>query len=427
MTDRTDRLVPPAVAPTAHLGDEELTAVELSNATAKHLADCAWCQTRRDALTFEDTDDLAALLKELDAAPVPDDAIAAAGNFALPGVLASLLDADETTVPPVQPAQLWRLVWRGQDALGVVLEQNSWWVTIAPLSTDVDLADEYTAVLESDATSLRHPTAVFMRAAMTVPQFTLAHYLGDVTPDGVENASEALRTLQTACLRNSVAPDALSTGHALREDDWDRQDALDSLAELMSWFKSATTDVLDKDGSIFGSDTASGDTEAIGEEVDVVEALKKSRKELTELVERSGLEPARLLDLLQGGGKPTPNERRRLSEALGVNVTGGYTDVARLALLEIASEPAHRHLWLASNKVDELIAEEATAVAPWGTPKPRSTRARENPESLQPFLEQMFTQRVAARSVPNGGRGENDGGLAEWRAYWRDRLAMSGR
>lgn len=449
MTERWDRLVPPVVAPTAHLGEDQIAAVEPSDVAAKHLADCAWCQTRRAAVSDDERDELAALLHELDAAPAAEDALKVAGSFAVPTVLAQLLDVDATAMPSVAPAQLWRMVWNGHDALGVVVEKNSWWVTVAPLTTDQDLADEYTALCDADATSLSYPTAVFMRAATTVPKYTLAQFLGDVRPLGVADPTAELQRLQRACLQGTEPPDAMPTGRPLQVDDWDRQEALDGLVELMSWFESATSDVLDETGEIVGGERENADTAAgaddgtraeggrhrgdagrSGEPVDVVDALKSSNMKLGDLAAATGLDPARLLDFLQGGGKPNQPERDALGRALNVQVRGSYPDVARLALLEVVSEPEYRSLWRESALDDETDMRGSSRWTPDDRHHDRVSHLSEARhastasvgESLRPFMEQMLTQNVAARSVHEASRGD-DGSLDVWRDIWRDRLA----
>src|SRR4051794_33448526 len=126
MNEGWERLVPPATAPTAHLDESELAAIELTTAAEKHLADCAWCRGRRDALSDDERGELASLLAEIDAEPAAEDALRVAASFSMPRALAELLSTDAASAPMVQPAQLWRMVWKGRDALGVVLERNSW-------------------------------------------------------------------------------------------------------------------------------------------------------------------------------------------------------------------------------------------------------------------------------------------------------------
>lgn len=452
MTERWDRLVPPVVAPTAHLAEEELAAVELTVQAAKHVAECSWCRTQREALSNDERDELEKLLSKLDAAPAAEDVLNVASGFTVPAALASYVQADPTYAPEVAPAQLWRMAWNGQDALGVVLEKNSWWVTVAPLTTDLELADEYTAVCSADATSLSYPTAVFMRAATSVPAYTLAHFLGELHPKGVDDPVTELRRLQRACVQGIKPPDALPTGRPLQVDDWDRQEALDGLVALMSWFESATSDVLDEHGAIVGGeaeDTSDYQTQddapgAHGrhrgestQTVDVMEALKSSKKDLRELVESTGLEPARVLDFLQGGGKPTATEREALGHALGVQVTGAYSDVARLALLEVLSEPENRNVWRAWPRLpyETELGDDQSHQHNYGqgfnagyafghgvVVGPRHASEPIVMESLRPCLEQMLTQSIAARSVPDSGRGER-GNVDVWRDFWRDRLA----
>jgi hypothetical protein len=400
MNERWNRLVPPRGLPTAHLGDAELVATELTGAAEKHLSNCVWCQTRRNVPTETDRDELEELLSALDASPMPAEALQLAGSFALPAALSHALEADISNAPEVEPAQLWRLVWRGHDALAVVLERNSWWVTVAPLSTDVKLADEYTAVCDADATSLGCQTAVFMRAATTVPQYTLALYLGDVQPAGVANAANELHNLHVASINQSSPQSGLPTGRPLQVDDWDRQQVLDAFREQMSWFEAATQDVIDDNGDIVGGDATADLPD--GDHQSIEELLRRPGLDLMDLSTDTQIRPDRILDLTQGSGRPTPEERTSLETYFGVTISGAYPEAARRALLEIASEPTHRHLWLISNTAES---------------------GGQAPDTLRPFLEHMLTQNVAARTV-NGSGHDTDAGLTAWRAYWRDKFAV---
>lgn len=418
MTDRWDRITPPGMTPTAHLGDAELAAAQLPAAVEKHLADCRWCRTRRGALSDADRESLADLLADLDTVSAPAQTLEAAAALRLPAALTGVLESDAESWPDVAPAQLWRMSWHGKDALAVVLERNSWWVTVAPLSTDVELADEYTLVCDADATSLTHPTAVFLRAATTVPQFTLSRFLGDVRPAGVASPATELQRLNLACIQSAEPPSTVPTGPKLAVDDWDRQEALDSLVELMGWFEAATADVLDEDGAIVGGGPRSKENV---DTIDVVELLKRSSADLPTLAESTGLEPARIVTLLQGAGKPSAEERTALGEYFGVTVAGGAADKVRLALLEVLSEPANRALWRHADVATRSSQGERSHET-W-TDDPSGAAGHRSGESVRPYIEDLLRHGFAARSVADTDRGHADGGLEEWRAYWRDVLA----
>lgn len=418
MTHRWDRVTPPAETPTAHLSDSELAAAQLPAAAEKHLADCGLCRTRRGTLTDAERDSLADLLADLGTVSAPAETLEAAATLRMPEALTAALDSDAESWPDVAPAQLWRMSWRGQDALAVVLEHNSWWVTVAPLSTDVNLADEYTLVCDADATSLTHPTAVFLRAAATVPQFTLSRFLGDVRPVGVESPAAELQRLNLACIQSAEPPSTVPTGPKLAVDDWDRQEALDSLVHLMRWFEAATADVLDEDGAVVGG--GSRPQENV-DAVDVVDLLKRTTADLPTLVESTGLQPARIVSLLQGSGKPSPEERAALGAHFGVTVAGGVTDTGRLALLEVLSEPANRDLWAHAGTAT-ISSQRDRSSEGWRRER-GSAEDRGSGESVRPYIEDLLTHGLAARSVTDASRGHVDGGLEEWRAYWRDVLA----
>jgi hypothetical protein len=405
MDERWNRLIPPSAPPAAHLGDAEFAQVELSQTADKHLADCAWCQQRRDSMSSQDREALDALLADLDARPVASQTLEAAREWSLPSALSALLVADETTWPDVAPAQLWRLSWRGEDTLAVVLERTSWWVRVAPLTTDVALADEYTLVTDKAGTSLRQPTGVFLRASATVPMFTFSRYLGDVEAVGNYSSTEALRRLETACLEQAEPPADLPTGPRLEPDDWDRLEALDALQDQMRWFETATHKVFDQDGLIVGRTEQSAGAD---KSVDVTELLRRD-KDLRGLMESTGLAPGRLNDLKIGRIQPAPADRAALEKHFGVSVQGGYSEEARLALLEVVSEPAHRDDW--SQWRDEP-----------------DTGTVEAEDRLVRFMEHLLDQPLAARSVATRSAEPPEPQTVEqWREVWRSRLAMRRR
>src|SRR5689334_17173074 len=94
MSESWNDLIPPAAGLSAHLGDTELAAVDLAPPAEKHLADCAWCQQRRQSLTPDSRQELASLLDELDNSDVPTVTVQAAAAWSLPSALVAALQAD---------------------------------------------------------------------------------------------------------------------------------------------------------------------------------------------------------------------------------------------------------------------------------------------------------------------------------------------
>ena len=397
MTDRWNRLLPPVSAPTAHLDDAEVAASGLDVEAEKHLANCGWCRTRYSHLSAEDRSDLAELLGALADEPIPGTTLDAAGDLAVPANLLRYLEAEPADLPAVAPAQLWRLAWGGRTQLAVTIERDSWWVTVAPVSSDVALADEYAAICDAAASSLNTDAAVFMRAATTVPLYTLAGYLGEFYPPTTDNPAAWLRELHSSAVQQTAPPSDVPTGPALDVDDWDRQEALDTLLDDMRWFAAAAVELADDEiANTDGLQTPTGTTLA-----SVPDLLRSPGIKMGELIAATDIEAGRLVDLQQGGSQPTADEQRALSEYFGVAVSQSEQQaLRRRALLEVVSEPRCRPLWDAKDSPDPLKT---------GTPRQ--------------LVDRLLNEKIAARTVAGTGRAA-DADLNAWRAHWRDVIAM---
>ena len=402
MSENWNDLVPPAWGVSKHLADGELAAADLTPAADKHLADCAWCRQGRQALSPDDRDGLAALLEQLDRVEVPKEVVQAASALALPGALIDALHTDQAEWPQVAPAQLWRLSWRGLDMLAVVLQRETWWARVAPLTTDVALADEYTYLAGEPSSILAQRTAIFLRATATVPLYTLSWYLGRVASSGNAGTAESLRRLEIACLQQSSPPADLPTGPPLAGDDWDRLEALETLSEQMGFFEAATHGIMDESGPIAGRVDAGQEN---AEEASTL--LRQRGVELRSLMAGTGLPAGRLTDWKSGHIPPSAEERTALTRYFHVPVKGGgHPENERLALFDLLCEPAHRNDWFASP-------------AEPGTPQPE--------DRLVPFMEHLLDHPVAARTVTTHGTPGRELSREEWRNVWRDRLAINRR
>lgn len=398
MSESWNELIPPAAGLSAHLSDTQLADVELAQHVEKHLADCAWCQQRRQSLTADGRQELASLLDELDSIDVPAATLQAASAWSLPSALAAALRTDSSHWPVVAPTQLWRLSWRGQDALAVVLERDFWWARVAPVTTDINLADEYSFLIDEDGTTLSQPAVIFMRATATVPLFTLSWFLGDVACAGT-NVQQALRSLEAAHLEQAPPPSEVPTGTALTADDWDRLDALDALNEQMQWFQAASHGVLDEAGPVAGRQAAAEDGG-----LDVAKLLNQRGLDVLALAESTGLADFRLLDLKSGRVQPTPEDRAALSAHFGASVRGaGHPVSKRLAAFDVLCEPGNRRFWFGWHAQERQAAPE---------------------DCLVPFTEHLLNNQVAARSLPTQSAPAADRTREQWRQLFRDQLAL---
>lgn len=395
MNDDQNRLTPPATSPTAHLSDNEIVELELTPHTQKHLGDCAWCRRQRESISQDDRVELDLLLDELDQHSPTSEASRVAAGWSLPSKLATYLAASSQEFPEVAAGQLWRLSWRTHQVLAVVVSQSSWWTRVAPVTTDVALADEYTLLTDPETTSLNYETATFMRASASVPTFTLAQYLGDIGPIGGLDASEALRTLDIAMLDGERSAD-IPTGPPLNESDWDRQEFLDSLHESMKWFESASLSVLEESDLIVGTSAATG-----GPLADVVDLLNTT-KDLPSLVEATGIAPGRLVNFKSGRETPRGVELDALSSYFGSEIDGSHPDNKRTAALELISEPSNRSLWLTAAESDT----DETELSP------------------RRFLADLLQTPIAARTVSGGKNSPPaNASVEDWKRVLRDQIA----
>lgn len=314
------RLHPPYEPLQAHLTDLDLVREDRPTAADKHLADCGDC-TRRLRESAGPWDPVEGLAEELALAaaarPAPDWAAAV-----LPEAVRRLV-APGRPVPDVAAGQVWRLEWHGRRALAAVVDVDGWHVLVAPVTTDVEYADEWSLTVGPGATPLGASLAVFVRVAATVPLFAFDSHVADLpsAADGT-TAAASLRAFRRGHLAAAEPP----PGHPpLHPDDVDRLGFLDALGAGLAPFvdagSAADAEEPDEDGAL-----------ALGD------ALAAAGLNARALVERAGLEPARALDLVRGA-EPTDAERARLRDALGIAVAGApFPDEAVAAL----SHPAWR-------------------------------------------------------------------------------------
>lgn len=97
--------------------------------------------------------------------------------------------------PPPEPevGQLWRARWEDLAELVVILEAVDDRVVVAPVSFDVDYADEQSVVLPEDATSLQVEAAVWLGLRRDLSMGVLDRYVGFLAERWRDLASSAER------------------------------------------------------------------------------------------------------------------------------------------------------------------------------------------------------------------------------------------
>jgi len=231
-----DELVPPVVAADPHLLDSDLGGT-LTKPQEKHLANCGWCRQRlTQAATHADLVDEAAFLA------AARERIATGAGRALetlttlrPALHALTLEHDE--LDDVKIGQLWRLRRCATAELALVLDRDRWWVTVAPVTTDVTAADEYSLILPETATILGVPAAVCLSLECVVPLFTFDQL---ITPAGRPRAADSGSSIQLppphtirdawhAWRRGATPPEQHSYGDPLLDEDLDRRELRNTL------------------------------------------------------------------------------------------------------------------------------------------------------------------------------------------------------
>lgn len=122
--------------------------------------------------------------------------------------------------PEVAPGQLWRAVWEDVAMMGLVLDVEDGWVELAPLTTDLDYADPYTAILDPHEALFPTACAVFAGLTTPLPVFTLQAWLGAADDSVVAELVQLWRDN----LRGAEPKSALPTGEPDLDDVDDHRD-----------------------------------------------------------------------------------------------------------------------------------------------------------------------------------------------------------
>lgn len=221
---------PPVAIADAHLLDVDLLSPEPSG--LKHLAECGWCQQRQQIAErhhdqFDDDDFLHAARQRAETGGV-----AALAHLTRLTSGLQALTGDAMAREDVAAGQLWRLRWGQVTELAVVVGIDRWWVTVAPVTTDVNAADEYSVLLPPTASALNTAVAVCFSLECTIPLFVFDRVVAPATRPTLDKAQAAaqlpppdtVRDVWRAWRRSSSAPPNLTYGCALDDGDLDRRE-----------------------------------------------------------------------------------------------------------------------------------------------------------------------------------------------------------
>ncbi|MEV4511603.1 hypothetical protein AB0K00_21830 [Dactylosporangium sp. NPDC049525] len=221
---------PPAAVADAHLLDVDLLSPAASG--LKHLAECGWCQQRQQTAErhrddFDDDDFLHAARQRAETGGV-----AALAHLTRLTPQLQALTGDAIAREDVSAGQLWRLRWGQVTELAVVVGIDRWWVTVAPVTTDVNAADEYSVLLPPTASALDTAIAVCFSLECTVPLFVFDRLIAPASRPTLDNEQaaaqlpppDAARDVWRAWRRGSGVPPNLTYGCALDDGDLDRRE-----------------------------------------------------------------------------------------------------------------------------------------------------------------------------------------------------------
>jgi len=305
-----DELVPPVAASEPHLLDTDLSA-QLTVAQSKHLANCGWCQERLTSSPQHPD-----LTNEDDFMAIARNRINAGAGAAL-GELTKLrsalhdLTSERAARDDVRTGQIWRLRWHDTSELAAVLAVDRWWVTIAPVTSDIAAADEYSVLLGSDVTCLDIPLALCVSLECTVPLFTFDTLIAQTgtgsrtTPATGMPSPLVLQAIWRAWRRGDVPPEDARYGEPVLGGDLDRRELRNTVSAafvpLVSAAPTILRDAVQPSASLF----------------DMINSLNLS---LSELVEASQLDRKVFLQIKQGG-RVTAQQAHQLARLLSTDVS----------------------------------------------------------------------------------------------------------
>jgi len=405
MDDPWERmLVAPPAAASSHLSDGELFASQTPS-LSKHLADCAWCRYRLDAvhtITAAEAEDDEDFEQRLRAGNWRDDFAQVSREAVLPDQVRAAMTAP-ASVGDVEPGQLWRITWRGHHLLMAVIEVADWQVLSAPVTTDVNLADELTLLVKAAQSPLGTDLAIWVRNRVAVPLFVFGRPLGMLPPMGRAHLSgqAALEQLTRAHTTGSAVSSDLPTGRPLTDNDMDRLAIHDALWEQTDWFTAASAGLIDSDGLLTTARKPPGTRQDSARPLSDV--LRDSGLSLPELAARTGLKMGRLVDLARTDATASPQEIAAIEGATRRAVAIDYSD-QQLKVVTALTEVS-RPAWRAARQR-------------WTQHKNRDVES-EDPTTL---VRHLLEQPMAARSTYQEQEPADE--RQRLRQYWRERVAM---
>lgn len=305
----------------------------------------------------------------------------------------------------VAVGQIWRLRWDDTTELAVVLDVDQWWVTVAPVSTELAAADEYSLLVPATASQLNTGLAICVSLECVVPLFVFDRLITPASrPTLDQEAAKAklpppdtLRDVWRAWRRSSSVPAGLVHGVALDEGDFDRRELRSVIAASFSILVGASSCV-------------PGDP--LGEPTPLTERIIQANLKLSDLTIQSGLDREVFVRIKQGG-RVSRWEAERLAGMLGIDVQSVLDGNPPLAddLIVAVSRPCHRSVLrrLAQHDTAEEESTEngqrwcmAAAIEPLAARSTTSHTVIDTRTHWDIKVDNYLRQRLSALGEPRG-------------------------
>ncbi|MEU4159237.1 hypothetical protein [Actinoplanes sp. NPDC026670] len=370
-------LHPPVSLASAHLLDGDLLAPTVAG--SKHLVECGWCQQRQQAADRhhgDDLDDAAFLQAARHRAMTAGAAVLGPLTRLTPALHELTRDTDVRE--PVTVGQLWRLRREQATELAVIVAVDQWWVTVAPVTTDLAAADEFSLLLPASATPLNVALAVCVSLDCTVPMLVLDTLIAPAGRPGLTQqmpAPQTLRDVWRAWRRGEPTPAGPVYGTALDEGDLDRRELRDAVATGFA--------------PLIGASAAIPGSDPLSEVTPLAQRVRDRGLRPSQMARETGL-PMEVFTRIGRDGRVTPNEAGQLAPLLGLDRTtvlaanppldddlitevsqpGYRRGLRRLAAATCSTEDDQR--WLMAQTVAPIASRTVTgrdpepaAVNPW--------------------------------------------------------------
>ena len=227
--------------------------------------------------------------------------------------------------------ELWRLEWEGRVCLALILrdveEDFSGDVLVAPVTTEVEAADQYTLVADEARSPIGIPLAVWVALRTTVPAFTLDRGLGQ--SDLLKHADE-MHGYFLEDRRYEPEADGLGAGLAIVSRADERWVERERVAAVISYISGARERI-----------------EGAAARGTIGDLINERNKSATEVAQALNISAHETFELVSGNVAPGAEQAAALARLLDVSAKdiAGYSH---------AADPVLRTAWALPEVRDEV-------------------------------------------------------------------------